>query len=171
MQDRPSELSTRPVNAADDEAFLFALYASTRDDLAVDAGVLSSVLRMQYTAQAKAYSAEYPSAEHSLIISGTTPVGRMMVARNGGQTMLIDISILQDFRGRGIGGRMIRKLLDEAEAANSTVVLHVLKTNRRALELYARLGFAVAYQDAVRFRMEWTSPGASKQNWSAKIPQ
>src|SRR4029078_4616984 len=42
---------------------------------------------------------------------------------------------------RGLGSRLIRIVLDRAAAEGKPLVLNVLEVNRRAYELYRRLGF------------------------------
>ena len=58
--------------------------------------------------------------------------------RDDGRTELDDFYILEPFRGRGIGTKVLEKLLDEAE---KDVMLYVFNWNAGALKLYERMGF------------------------------
>ena len=52
----------------------------------------------------------------------------------------MDIALLPEHRNRGLGGALVRELLDEAAAAGCLVSLHV-EENNPARRLYQRLGF------------------------------
>ncbi|MBP7692260.1 MAG: GNAT family N-acetyltransferase [Anaerolineales bacterium] len=54
----------------------------------------------------------------------------------------ISIAVLPDYRGRGIGSRLLARLLDQAQGRWPAVSLSVARDNP-AGRLYARLGFAV----------------------------
>ena len=62
------------------------------------------------------------------------------------------IAIVPRYQRKGVGGAVLRALLDDA--APRPVRLTVLRTNR-ARGLYARLGFVVVAQDGQRELMEW----------------
>lgn len=100
---------------------------------------------------------EYDSAE-VLELSGI-PVGIVKVKRAGGKWELIQIQLLPELQGMGIGSRLIKALLAEAEHANASVGLSVLKTNP-ARRLYTRLGFAAIGEDESSLLMLW---GAGSQ--------
>jgi ribosomal protein S18 acetylase RimI-like enzyme len=61
-------------------------------------------------------------------------------------------AILPNYQRRGVGGAVLRGVLDEA--GWRVVRLSVLKTNR-ARSLYLRLGFRVFAEDRLREQMEW----------------
>ena len=67
------------------------------------------------------------------------------------------IELLPSHQGHGIGGRLIRTILDEARSQGKAVGLNVLDVNRRAYALYRRLGFIEVRRliegPAVRIRM------------------
>jgi GNAT superfamily N-acetyltransferase len=130
----------------DDEAFLFDLYASTREEelalIAWGAAVKTAFLRQQFHAQQAHYRGTYPNAMHQVILHDDRPIGRVYVARSAQETHLIDIALLPGWRGRGIGTALIRDLLREADQAGIPVRLHVFLGNHQARRLYERLGFA-----------------------------
>jgi ribosomal protein S18 acetylase RimI-like enzyme len=72
------------------------------------------------------------------------------------------IGLLPDFQGRGIGGRLIGRLLADADTAGVPVRLQVLRSNDRARVLYERLGFRVAGATATHHQME-RRPGGHPQ--------
>jgi GNAT superfamily N-acetyltransferase len=77
-----------------------------------------------------------------------------------------DISLVPEFRNRGIGTFLLNELLGECEAKGLPCELKVLKTNRARL-LYDKLGFRVEGDDGVRLHMRWvgrsrTEPSIAK---------
>jgi ribosomal protein S18 acetylase RimI-like enzyme len=139
----------------DDEAFLFQVYASTRaDELALIAPEQQDAfLRMQFNAQRWSYTANYPDADHQIILLNDQPIGRMLIARNAQEIALVDIALLSEQRNQGLGTSLLRELIREAEQTRKFVRLHVLSGNR-ALQLYTRLGFQVIGQQEPYLEME-----------------
>lgn len=144
----------RPARPEDQE-FLFRLYASTRPEvnaLGWTAQQLEAFLRMQFNAQQRWYQTTYPASEHSIVLVNDSPAGRMLVSSGQGSVTLVDISLLPDYRNQGIGGALIRALIETAEAKGKAVVLQVLRTNP-AQHLYQRLGFVLTGQDDMYLQM------------------
>lgn len=148
-------ITLRPVTA-DDEPFLFAVYAGTRRDEIMawgwSAQQQDAFLRMQFNAQHQSYRMQYPSAAHQLILLNDESVGRLIVVRSKSDILLADIALLPEYRNRGIGSKLIRELLDEAAGKGLPVVLQVLKTNP-AVNLYERLGFVKTGESELHFQM------------------
>lgn len=132
----------RPAEAAD-AAFLRSLYASTRlEELSLlDPAQRESFLELQWRARQRDYRARHPDAEDQIVLVEGTVAGRLLVARRSDELVVVDIALLPEFRGRGIGSRLLLRLLEEATRAGIVVRLHVALTNP-ALRLYRRLGFS-----------------------------
>jgi ribosomal protein S18 acetylase RimI-like enzyme len=146
----------RPAGA-DDEDFLFTLYASTRlHEIAAfgwPAAQQEVFLRMQFMAQQRGYESNYPQAEHQIVELNGTPVGRLMVYREKDSVRLVDIALLAEHRAQGIGAELIGVLIEQCARAGATLRLQVLQTNP-ALRLYERLGFTRTGEDAMYIEME-----------------
>ena len=67
---------------------------------------------------------------------------------------LVDIALLAEARGRGIGAKLIANLLARATSEAKPVRLHVEKSNP-ALRLYQRQGFQIIEDTGAQFFMEW----------------
>jgi ribosomal protein S18 acetylase RimI-like enzyme len=149
-------VTLRPVAASDDQ-FLFELYASTRrEEVAAwgwDAAQRDAFLKMQGDMQRRAYEMQYPQADHNIIMLDDEPIGRLFVVREAEWIQLTDIALLPAARNKGIGSRLIKDLLDEADAASLPVRLQVLKDNP-AGRLYERLGFVKTGESGMHFHME-----------------
>ena len=144
----------------DDEPFLYQLYCGTRNE-DIAAAELSApqqevLLKMQYLAQQHSYKAQYPKADHDIILLDGRPIGRVMVERGPAANLGVDIALLPEYRSTGIGGAIIQDLLDEAREAGKPFRIHVVKSNR-AKRLYDRLGFTEIAETGTHYIMEWTS--------------
>lgn len=151
-------LTLRPETDRDEE-FLYRLYASTRaEEMAmVEWGETEkeSFLRMQFSAQRSHYREHYQGSRFDVIEREGTAIGRLYVARWPEEMRVIDIALVPEHRGHGLGGGLMRELLDEAAAAGKTVSLHVEPYNPAVL-LYERLGFQPGGEDHGVYRlMRW----------------
>jgi ribosomal protein S18 acetylase RimI-like enzyme len=146
----------RPFSA-EDQDFLFQLYADTRQEevsaFGWPAAQQEMFLRMQFNAQQRWYGMAYPGADHQLILLESEPAGRIMVFREQEANRLVDIALLSRFRGRGIGGQLLQALIDQSGKQGLAVRLQVLKTNR-ARHLYHRSGFVETGDDGLYLQME-----------------
>ena len=142
----------------DDEAFLFELYTSVRkEEMAAwgwDWAQEQMFLKLQFTAQRRHYDIAFPNADHRIILSDNLPIGRILVFGTQREIRLVDIALLPEYRGSGIGASLVRGLFEEAKAANKPVTLHVAKLSR-AVRLYQRLGFLIIGDTGTDLKMEW----------------
>lgn len=153
-----SGVSLRPIRPRD-RAFLYKVYAGSRaEELAVvpwDEAEKERFLQWQFNAQHKFYMEQFPAARFDIVLQRRRRIGRLYVDRRADEIRIIDIALLAEHRGNGIGGGLMRDLLDEAAAAGKPVRIHVEKFNR-ALGLYQRLGFTQIEDQEVYLLMEWT---------------
>ncbi|WP_285498253.1 GNAT family N-acetyltransferase [Actinomadura sp. NBRC 104425] len=91
-------------------------------------------------AQREYHERQYDPARWQVITAGGADVGMISVDRHADHIYLGRIEVLPEYQGRGIGTRLIRALVDEAERKGVPFVLDVLVVNRRAYALYQRLG-------------------------------
>ena len=147
----PHRVAQRPAVESDRE-FLRTLFMSTRErELAfLPGGALAhaQLFNGQFIAQLESYRQNFPKANHAIIEVGGVAAGRLYVDRADGILHLIDISLLPEYRGRGIGTALVQALLDEAVPAGGTVRLSVAMSNP-AQRLYQRLGFRTVGTDGV----------------------
>ncbi len=150
-------LELRPSRATDRE-FLVELYASTRSDELAATGwtpeVRDAFVRMQFDLQDRHYRSAFPDAEHSVIVGDGRPIGRVIVDRGAREIRVVDISLMPEHRGHGIGSALLRRVLAEATTAGIPVGLSVQATNP-ARHLYERLGFAVTDASNLYLSLEW----------------
>ena len=153
-----STVTLRPI-AEEDLEFLLRLYATTRaDEMAMVTDWSDEqkewFVRMQFQAQHAWYQEHYGDAQFDLILMDGAPVGRLYVHRRAAEIRLVDISLVPDLRGKGIGSALLRELMAEAEAAGKPLTIHVEKYNP-AMRLYLRLGFKPIEDRGPYDLMEW----------------
>ena len=147
----------RPEASAD-APFLLEVYASTRQEELAATGwpaeMRKPFLRMQFNAQRQGYRTAFPHAQFAIILSAGQTVGRIVIDRAEDGFLLVDIALLPEHRGRGIGTALLQNLLREAAVAGKPVRLSVLK-GQRAVQFYQHLGFVKTGEDGLRDQMEW----------------
>jgi ribosomal protein S18 acetylase RimI-like enzyme len=150
-------ISLRPITPEDD-AFLARVYASSRvEELAItewSEGQKADFCRRQFDAQSAYYAENYPEASFQIIERDGWPIGRLYVDRWEKEIRIVDITLLPEFRGSGIGTKLLRELQKEARTAGKSLTIHVERFNR-ALQLYQRLGFEQIEDKGVYLLMEW----------------
>ncbi len=149
-------VTLRPATSRD-EPFLYELISSILADQlkaqSWDESVRGPLLQMQYRARSQSYTARFPGAEHNIILVSGVPAGRMIVFRSDREIRLVDIAIASAYRRTGIGGGLIRELLEESDRSGKPVRLTVALDNP-ALSLYQRLGFVRTDGNGVQQEME-----------------
>jgi ribosomal protein S18 acetylase RimI-like enzyme len=147
----PDSVTLRPAVESDRD-FLQRLFASTRErELAFLAGnpaAKALFISGQFAAQRDSYLRSFPEASHDIIEVNGVCAGRLYVDRGLAALHLIDISLLPEYRGRGIGSKLLRALLAEAAQMKGTIKLSVAESNP-AQRWYQRLGFETVGSDGM----------------------
>ena len=79
---------------------------------------------MQFSTQQMAYRAQFPGADQRIILlRDGLMIGRMLIDRRDEEIYLVDITLLAEHRGDGIGASLIRDLQREALDAGQAVRL------------------------------------------------
>lgn len=153
-------IDLRPV-AAEDRGFLAAVYAGTRAaELAAtdwSDAQKAEFCRMQFEAQDAHYQNHYPTAEYAVVLAAGRAAGRLYVDRWAEEIRIMDIALLPEFRGQGIGTAILTNLQSEASASGKILSIHVERFNP-ARTLYDRLGFVEAGETGVYLLLHWRPP-------------
>ena len=140
----------------EDTPFMQEVYASTREDeLAMvpwSAEEKDAFLLQQSQAQLHHYAEHYPEAQYRIIVFDGTDIGRLLLDESGTDVRLMDIALLPEYRGRGIGTTLVEDVIERARELDLPVILHVEAENP-AMRLYRRLGFVVDGDAGVYQRM------------------
>jgi GNAT superfamily N-acetyltransferase len=136
-------ISVRP-ETADDLDFSAQLYALTRAaELAAvqwPDEAKAAFCRQQFDAQHAHYQKHYPTAQLLIVLEDGRPIGRLYFERTSKELRLMEITLHDDARNRGIGGGISQTLLDLAHRDGLPMGLHVESFNP-ARRLYLRQGF------------------------------
>lgn len=153
-----SSIALRPATDGDRD-FLERLYASTRqeelDQVVWAPGQREAFLRMQFDAQDASYRSESPEGAFDVIEVAGRPAGRLYVDRRPAEIRVVDIALVPEARGAGVGTLLLRRLQQEATATGRPLTMHV-EVHNPAAELYARLGFRVVAEHGLYRLLEWT---------------
>ncbi|MFO0692067.1 MAG: GNAT family N-acetyltransferase [Polyangiales bacterium] len=134
--------STRPTATAD-AVFLRELHDSVRrrDFAGLPEPLVRMLLDQQYSAFEAACRA-CPGLSDLVVELDGRPVGRVVVSETEPQIVILDLSLIEDARGLGIGSSLIEGLSEVASRRGVPIRLHT-DTGHRARRLYERLGFVV----------------------------
>ncbi len=137
------------------------LYADTRAD------EMSSVpwaqtakqqfLDQQFNLQHQHYLKHYPDADFLVIERDGVVQGRYYLSRKPPEHLIIDICLMAQQRGHGIGRVLIEESQREAALLGRGMHLHVIKYNTRAQQLYEKLGFRIEGGSDMHHHMCWRS--------------
>ena len=149
-------VTLRPLTDADLD-FLHRLYATTREDelkqVPWTPEQKAAFVRQQFEAQHAYWRENYTDTSWDLVVADGQPIGRLYVARWSEEIRIVDIALMPEHRGGGVGTRLIREVLAEGDATGRKVSIHVEVFNP-ARRLYERLGFVQAGERGVYHLME-----------------
>ncbi|HEY5330097.1 MAG TPA: GNAT family N-acetyltransferase [Acidobacteriaceae bacterium] len=138
----------------EDEEFLRTLFALTQVTLqSFPPELQATLLEMQYRGREMTYSTQYPDAEDSMIcLNDGTPIGRRLVDRSDERFRLVDVAVLPEWQGKGIGTRVLAELAQQSRETGVKLSLRMVKENP-AVRLYSRLGFETVAADEISYEM------------------
>ncbi|MES2796825.1 MAG: GNAT family N-acetyltransferase [Bacteroidota bacterium] len=153
--------SLRPLEERD-WSFLKKVYASTRENEMKmlshwTAEMIEAFVNQQFEAQHFHYQKFYIGADFWVIYKDDLPIGRLYFHENHEEnnSRIIDISILPEYRNKGIGRKILTDILSQAQRENKKVSIHVEAFNP-AMKLYESLGFEkISETNGVNFLFEW----------------
>lgn len=159
----PLDISLRPARAGD-EAFLKKLHQAERHwEFAplLQAGAVDTyhkVLAQQYDAHHTVYFRSYDMAKYGLILWCGKPIGRLYLDERENEVRVLDIALMPEYRGAGIGRLVMRGVCAGAARKRLPVQLHVHALNSAAYRFYYRLGFEPVETNHRHIRMRWYHP-------------
>jgi len=148
-----------------DEPFLLTVYASTRSE---EMAVVSwsneqkrAFLEMQLQAQHNYYLSRFPNASYSIISLEKEPIGRLYVERQEDKIKILDITVLPEYRNKGVGTKLIAEILQAGEQAKKPVQIYVEIYNPSA-NLFSRLGFQPIAEEGINLLWQWNPNTAAE---------
>ncbi len=151
--------------AASDSGFLWRLFESTRGQqfaqIPLPPAERETLVRMQFTAQQTGYRDQYPQSQDFIVMMDDRPAGRLWLNESAGEIAIVDIAIVPEYQGGGLGTAVLGRIVRDAALAGKTIRLRVDRMNFRAARLYRRLGFEVVSGNEVFEEMELLPGGVS----------
>lgn len=142
-----------------DIPWLRDLYASTRREEMSQVPWLESAKRLftdqQFLMQHQHYILHHPNTDFLIIEYDHAPVGRYYLQKGTSEILVVDISLLPEHTGQGIGSTLLRQTQMDAHTQGSGVRLHVNQNNSNAQRLYEKLGFVAKDTTATHIAMHW----------------
>jgi len=148
-------IELRPVIMPDDDDFLKALYFTSREDAhLLPEEIKEAFLTMQYTAQKAHYEEHFNIAWHYIVMYDGQAIGRYWVDYRDDEIRLIDIALLPEYRGIGIGSIILKDTMKEAAETSRPYTLHAMQEGR-SVKFYEKLGFHIVGEAGMHHLMEW----------------
>lgn len=158
----PDDVCLRPMVDAD-LPLLERVYASTRKaELAQtdwSEEQKTTFLSFQFQAQHQHYRTHYYDAQFFVIERAGAPVGRLYLHWRKDELRIVDIALLPEARGHGLGNALLSALMTRAADEGKSVSIHVEQMNP-AMRLYLRLGFEKIDEHGIYHLMEWRPDAA-----------
>jgi ribosomal protein S18 acetylase RimI-like enzyme len=127
-----------------DQEFIERVYRSTRE---IELNLTSwpedqkqRFIIMQLMAQLTEYNNKFKNASYQVLLFKKKPAGRLYTWESNSEIRIIDISLLPEFQGKGIGTKVLTDIIGSAKQRSKTVTLYVAHGNP-VKKLYERLGF------------------------------
>ena len=154
-------ITLQPLNAGHEE-FLFKLFVECRPDLdwinGVDGGTKAGIIRQQFICEQEQMKSLCPGADYLAVILDGELVGRIFVDFDTEAYRILAIGLLQGYRRKGLGMKLVTAVKDGAARVGKQVQLRVAWFNRPAQAFYERLGFRLVEDTGDGFEMRWIPP-------------
>lgn len=156
---------TRRPESPQDDAFLRRLISETvTQELGAAAWpqpMRDHLVGLQEKVRRQTIRSTYPDAESQIIVVDGVEAGWVVVASLPGEMRLVEIMVLAEYRGKGVGSAVIREIMAVADHGGKKVRLGVNAMNPGAIRLYERLGFRRIGGDEIQHEMERAAPSSA----------
>ena len=142
----PVNWTTRQATPEDKE-FLYCLNRAAYEDLVrKQFGEWDEAWQRQY------FERKWEPQKYEIVEQAGRRIGALSVLRTNEEVRILEIQLLPEFQGRGIGSELLQREFRYADARAVPVRLQVLRENR-AKTLDERLGFQICGETDTHFLM------------------
>jgi RimJ/RimL family protein N-acetyltransferase len=143
-----------------DLPLLRSLFADSRMELvALSPDSRFVLVDMQFRAQRQQLRAQFPRAEHEILVVDGTDVGRIVVDHSGPDVRIVDITIALGHRRQGIASTVLSEITDDAKAAGRDVRVALWSGNAAARATCERVGLAAVSDEGGYLELALTPAG------------
>jgi GNAT superfamily N-acetyltransferase len=151
-------IELRPTTKAD-RNFLLEVYEASRafelQFVDWDDKTKRVFIEHQFDAQDAHYREHYADATFDVVLVDGCPAGRLYLYRGEKQIAIMDLTLLPEFRGRSIGGKLISRILEDARSSGRSVRVFLENFNPYK-PVFIKFGFEIVEDDGVTQRYEWS---------------
>lgn len=108
----------------------------------------------QYHNQVQYHRTRYPGSAFDLILADGVPCGRLSIYRSNDEIRVVEIALMPQYRGCGIGAHLLALLQEEGRQTGRRVGLDVEETSA-AQRFCRRLGFTLAEKKDPYLYLVW----------------
>lgn len=149
-------LTTRPATTRDAE-LLSRLTLGERAGEPAGGPQTAAFLQLQRLARERPLPPPPPAANDHVILLAGEPVGRLWLDEHDGALWIVQLTLLPERRGVGIGTAVLRELMERIDTEGRPLALYT-EAGGRAHALYLRLGFRAIGRRGIHVALRWT-PG------------
>lgn len=151
-------ISLVPVQSRHDE-FLLQVFKESRIDLAYINGISeeqkSMIILQQYKIEQEQLKQMYPNAKFNIVMMNEKTVGRLYIHNGEISDRILQIGLLEEYRGMGIGKMLVKLVIEDAMKRGKNVQLQVAWFNEAAYRFYEKLGFKIIENNGVAYEMQY----------------
>ena len=115
----------------------------------------NNIITQQFTIEQEQMISMYPEAELNMIIYEEKPVGIIYLYYGEKAHRILEIGLLEEYRGRGIGSHIVNRVIDNAVEKKKAVFLQVSWFNEAAYRFYEKLGFKLVENKGIAYEMKF----------------
>lgn len=139
--------------------FLLQLFKECRPDLAMIGGInekqIEGIIFQQFAIEQEQLMKMYPDAEFNIVMLNEEPIGRLYIYHGKLSDHIVEIGLLESYRGLGIGKKIMTTAIKNALRKGKDVSLQVTWFNKGAYTFYEKLGFKPIENNGVFWEMRY----------------
>jgi ribosomal protein S18 acetylase RimI-like enzyme len=148
---------------AEDERFLFGLFAAHNGIMLRHAGLpaamIENLLEAQFRSQTTTYRDMYPNAIYSIIGFEGEEIGRFIEQDETDVVCFVDFLIAPQHQAKGFGPAITRAVMEEWGARGRGTRVEVMVNNEPCLKMCRKLGFTEGKPDERAYvELHWYPP-------------
>lgn len=114
-----------------------------------------AIILQQFTIEQQQLIQMYPDAEFNIVMLKDEPLGRLYIYHGKTTDRILEIGLLEEYRGLGIGREILEAVIENALKKGKSVCLQVAWFNQGAYGFYEKLGFEVIENKGFAYEMKY----------------